>query len=294
MANKPNVIENLTPEQIAKFPEYVEYWTNIGLSTEPADMPNAIEAIKLCYRLAGQKEPTQFFHATGPLDAVRIVQELDPSKKASDAFNEMVFGNQDAAWLSSYHYMLNELNIEHCAQFQGFYDLAKYAGWCSVYETVVVIQDRPEIIAMDEQRRLHNPAGPAIRYRDGFEVYAWHGVTVPKEWIADPKFLTAQKAFAVENVEERRCAMEILGWEKILRQLPSREIDAHPNPQVGVLVEVDIPEIGTSRFLRVMCGTNRAFALSVPMNMKTAAEANAWTWGDDIKPDDIVGMQFRT
>ena len=34
-------IEKLTPEQIARFPEFVERWTNIGLSTAPADRPRA-------------------------------------------------------------------------------------------------------------------------------------------------------------------------------------------------------------------------------------------------------------
>ena len=36
-----NKIEKLTPEQIAKMPEYIEKWTKIGLSTEPADRPRA-------------------------------------------------------------------------------------------------------------------------------------------------------------------------------------------------------------------------------------------------------------
>ena len=44
------MIETLTREQIAKFPEYVEKWKKIGLSTERIDRPQAVEHMKLFYR----------------------------------------------------------------------------------------------------------------------------------------------------------------------------------------------------------------------------------------------------
>jgi hypothetical protein len=50
-------IESLTPEQIAKFPDYVREWTDIGLSTQPADRPAAEEAIRLMYAAAGLNHP---------------------------------------------------------------------------------------------------------------------------------------------------------------------------------------------------------------------------------------------
>lgn len=42
-------IESLTPEQVARFPEFVERWTNIGLCTDPADRPAAERAIHETY-----------------------------------------------------------------------------------------------------------------------------------------------------------------------------------------------------------------------------------------------------
>lgn len=36
----PVKINSLTPEQIARFPEFVKRWTDIGLCTDPADRPN--------------------------------------------------------------------------------------------------------------------------------------------------------------------------------------------------------------------------------------------------------------
>jgi len=43
-------IESLTPEQEAQFPGWVEKWTIIGLSTEPADRPKAMTAVRGLYR----------------------------------------------------------------------------------------------------------------------------------------------------------------------------------------------------------------------------------------------------
>ena len=43
-------IEQLTPEQEAMFPPWVEKWTKIGLSTEPADFTKAFRAIRCLYK----------------------------------------------------------------------------------------------------------------------------------------------------------------------------------------------------------------------------------------------------
>jgi phage baseplate assembly protein W len=50
-------ITKLTPEQEARFPEFVQKWIKLGLSTEPADRPRAEAAIAGLYKLANLKEP---------------------------------------------------------------------------------------------------------------------------------------------------------------------------------------------------------------------------------------------
>jgi hypothetical protein len=71
----------------------------------------------------------------------------------------------------------------------------------------------------------------------------------------------------------------MIGWEKILDELNAVIINKDDNPEIGDLLSVELPEIGTEKFLRVRCGTGRDFALPVPPEMETALEANAWTWG---------------
>jgi hypothetical protein len=115
-----------------------------------------------------------------------------------------------------------------------------------------------------------------MQYRDGWALYYWHGTSIPEKWITNGPEIT--DALTHENLEERRCAAEIIGWARVLKELNPRIINTHDDPQIGQLIEVDIPDIGREKFLRVACGTAREFALAVPPEMKTAHEANAWTW----------------
>ena len=150
-----------------------------------------------------------------------------------------------------------------------------------MHEEFCIVSDFPELLKVDDQHRPHCADGPSHRWRDGWELYYWHGVRVPDEWIRDKK-LDAKTALTWTNIEQRRVACEIVGWVKILDKMNAKRIDRHPDPQVGELVECEIPDSGAERFLRVLCGTGREFAICVPKTVRTAMEAQAWTWGLDL------------
>lgn len=285
-------IESLTPEQTARFGEYVEKCIAIGLNTDEVDLDNAKLSMCKAYRLAGLKEPTQFHVVDSPTAAIDLIQTLDPSKKKSDILNEMCFGSMDISWISFYKYFIEVVGLD-LEKITGLLELTQHTGWYNAYEDVVVFQHRPEYIKMDDTNRLHCENGPAIRYRDGYSVYSWHGTRIPSEWIENKKSLTPEIALTWSNIEQRRCAAEILGWDNVIQQLNSVVIDEDGDPEIGTLLEVDIPEIGREKFLRVKCGTGRMFCIPVPPDMKSAIEAQAWTW--DLTVEDFgVGPEIRT
>jgi hypothetical protein len=156
--------------------------------------------------------------------------------------------------------------------------LTQSCGWVWWHENILAISDRPTVIKRDDAGRLHCPNGPSIAYRDGWALHHWHGVSVPEEWVTG-KPPAAQDALNWPNVEQRRAACEIVGWKSILAQLKARVVNADESPEIGSLLECEIPDSGKERFLQVRCGTGREFVLSVPRTMKTAREANAWTYG---------------
>ncbi len=197
-----------------------------------------------------------------------------------------MYGSHDAGWLSFYDYM-GGLGID-VSRLTPLMELARHCGWWAPYADAAILQDRPSVIKMDERNLLHCEDGPAIAYRDGFAVYAWHGVRIPSPWIENRGSLTAADALTHENMEQRRAACEIIGWARILNELDAKTVQKDSDPEIGELIEVDIPDIGQEKFLRVQCGTKREFAIPVPPEMQTALEANAWTYGlstTDYKPE---------
>ena len=69
-------------------------------------------------------------------------------------------------------------------------------------------------------------------------------------------------------------------------------IDVDPDPQIGQLLQVDHPQIGRERFLRVLCGTGRLFVIPVPPTVQTALEANAWSY--QIPANLLLAKERRT
>jgi len=162
-------------------------------------------------------------------------------------------------------------------------DLTKSCGWFWWHENVLAISDRPEFINRDAEGRLHSETGASISYRDGWKLYHWHGVAIPEAWVTGNK-PTAKESLTWENIEQRRAACEIVGWNNVLRELNAKVIDADGDPEIGTLLEAEIPDSGKERFLQVTCGTGRVFVLPVDRKCKTAIEASAWTYGiDDLQ-----------
>jgi len=170
-------------------------------------------------------------------------------------------------------------------------DTDSSCGWWWPHKEFVMVSDRPAEIHRDVDGRLHSPTGAAISWRDGWGLHVWRGTRVPKAWIENPAGLDPQLALTHENVEQRRCVAEILGWEKVLNLLQPKVVDTDADEEIGQLLEVELAG-NRERFLKVKCGTGRRFVLPVPPTVKTALEANAWTFGIDA--GDLRALEVRT
>ena len=168
--------------------------------------------------------------------------------------------------------------VEQSALLDEWAELMQATGWWFSFADFVVMCERHRHLHFDEQRRLHCSSGPAIECRDGYRVYAWHGTRVPAKWIDTPGSIDPSLALTWKNIEQRRCLAEIIGWQRVLDQLSPTVID-EDTPEIGRLLQVDLPDSAGERFLEVRCGTGRTFVLPVPPYMTTARQANAWTYG---------------
>ena len=292
-----NKITELTPEQTADLATTREKWLSIGLSTETIDREAAKVAVSHAYECVGLTPPKVFIFLDSPQQGAIAAALLKGSKFGAQVWDQVgaqvraqvrdqveaaIYGSHDAGWLGFYEFFNRHFALAEKATC--LFEVSRTCGWVWTFTGCAIITDRPLSLSFDDRKLLHSETGPAIAYRDGFAVHAWHGVRIPAEWIEDKASLTPKVALTWENIEQRRVAMQIVGWANVLRELGARVIDDHADPETGTLVEVDLPgeddEKIRARFLHVLCGTKREFALGVPPDTASAEAAQAWLFGE--------------
>lgn len=165
---------------------------------------------------------------------------------------------------------------------QGLMLAARSAGWWWLFDDVAVLTERPRSLHRDDQGRLHHPHGAAIGYPDGWGVWAWHGVRVPRGVIAQPETLTVQRIRDEANLEIRRVMLERYGQERYLRDADAQRVHAD---QTGVLWRCELPDDDPLVMVQVRNatpepdGSRRSYWLRVPPDVQTARQAVAWTFG---------------
>ena len=159
-----------------------------------------------------------------------------------------------------------------------FIALRECAGHVMPFTNICFVSEKASCLKLNRAGRLHCETGPATAYSDGFEIYAWDGVIFPAIWVKEPP--SPREAFTWPNTEQRRIACEMVGWDTVFKVMKAKVFNKDKDPEIGELIQVkEWHGAEGEMYLRVKCGTGRIFVLPVPPNMKTAHEANAWTWG---------------
>lgn len=311
------MIDKLTPEQEAKCPEYVKKWCDIGFNTEPTDMIGAVDAIKRAYVVAGLPEPNFFIGpVAGPYEGAvveallkehmnkgtdfknaadlnnRILAELEdylanPNGRTFDlSISNQIYGYQEY-WISYYDFFQNECGLD-LSLVQPLNDLAKVCGWWTPLADIAIIQDRASEIHRDDQGRLHNENGAAVKFgRDGREsrsnVYAVHGVRVPK-LVIDRNY-GVKEIESENNAEVRRVMIDLYGQSKYLLDSGAEVVDSD---DFGTLYRKEIPGDEPLMMVKVVNstmepdGSFKDYFLRVDPNayggLKSARAAVASTW----------------
>ena len=169
------------------------------------------------------------------------------------------------------------------SQLDNHLTIMKSIGWFYPFDDFVVITDRPELIKRDDDGRLHSEHGPALKYRDGYELHSLDGVRVPPEWTAG-KFPTSAEILNLTNPEQRAVACKYVGWHNMLEGLNAKLVDEDEDPLIGSLFRFNF-ETEEQRIARgclvYLCATGRIMSSLVSPKFKTALAANAWMQGLD-------------
>jgi len=276
----------LTPAQQARMKPHVEEWVARALECRPADRAVAERGIRAYYRVAGLAEPASIEWVSSPFEAVAKYEYV---RKNWSAY---IGGAVWALWPAATGIFYRDVcGLDVPAEpLQAAIDVTE-CWWFWPFDTIAIACDRFAQVNLDDQGRLHNDKGPVLTWRDGHKHYAWHGTSIPANWIEDRASLTPSVALEQTNVELRRIACEILGWDNVLRSLPHKVLAEDPDPAIGTLVSIDLPDAPDTRYVRALCGTGRIVYYRVSREAKTPLEACAMSYG--IKTNEYK-PEFRT
>ncbi|WP_314411818.1 DUF6745 domain-containing protein [Streptomyces kroppenstedtii] len=219
------------------------------------------------------------------VDRVRagIVDELAADRATETQVRllllDAALGQHDAAWLCAF-------DSADGSPLDGLAAVARHAGWWWPYEKAAVISERPLTLHRDEAGRLDRGDGPALGYADGFELYAWRGMPVPRDFLHELTRLTPERIRGEENAELRRVMLEFYGYDRYLDE--SGAVPVHRD-ETGVLWRVQL--VGDEDVVMVEVvnstpepdGTSRTYWLRVPPSTRTAREGVAWTFGVGVE-----------
>ena len=193
-------------------------------------------------------------------------------------------GNQYSGWCAflSFFRHVAHLELPQYERWQHYENAAIHGGPRIMHPDFCMISDRPEILTVDDDNRPHGETGPSHRWRDGWELWYWHGVRVTDQIVMRPDTITAAQVLAEENAEVRRVMVERMTPERFLR-----DADAKPVQQddYGRLWRIDLPEDEPLVMVEVLNstvepdGSTKTYWIRVSPECETALHAVAWSFG---------------
>jgi len=169
--------------------------------------------------------------------------------------------------------------------FEAVKQLLTECGWIFPLDGICIVCDRPIKLLLDREYRLHAEGSSAIEFADGYKLYSYHGVTLPKKYGAiHPHNWQAKWILSENNAEIRRVLIQGIGYDRICQELQAIQLDSW---QEYSLLKIDNADIEPIHLLKMNCpSTGFIHALRVPPDVRSAKEAIRWVnW--DIDPEEF-------
>ena len=203
---------------------------------------------------------------------------------------ECFWGNCEVHWISFYAFAseigcrYRDLDSSRLRLWDG---AVRHCGWWWPYEHIIVAADRPTETRWNSEYLLHNSAGPAVLFADGYALYALNGVRVP-EWLATTpaEQLDPRKIVKLRNVEQRREGVRKVGVERLVQQMGAKVLDRQGDYELITL------NLGDERIRPYLKMRNPSLGVyhveGIHPNCKTVKEALAWRNGSEVTPDVLT------
>ena len=207
-----------------------------------------------------------------------------------DQLGKCFWGQCDVHWVALYQFSreigcrFKAVDVSRIALWEG---AARHCGWWWPCENIVVASDRPTETHWNTEYRLHNSAGPAVLFSDGYALYALNGVRVP-DWLATTpaEQLDPRKIVSIENAEQRREGVRKVGVERLVQQMGAKTLDRQGDYE---LITLHLGDERIRPYLKMRNPSLGVFHVEgVHPNCETVQEALTWRNGSDLQPVTIT------
>lgn len=179
--SKEKVIKELTKEQEAMVPEYLEKYKQIGLSTRVTDRAKAEKAVTESYLYLNHKAP-KFTWVDDPIEGAKLAAQFAKGdenvslQEIRDQASLASYGSFEAQWVVFYAFIAEVLGVKKDNLIDIVKDIIEECGLYWTFEGMVVMSPKPTAIHMNAEGKLHNTEGLALEYSTGRGIYAVNGV----------------------------------------------------------------------------------------------------------------------
>lgn len=216
------LITSLPDEKWEEMVRFRDECIQIGSCTDPADWERAEKSITILYqKMDWAPNGVTFHRVASPKAAQTLLREKFGAKEYIDT---NFWGQQEIYWIGYLRFLSTIEGIEADQELMGLLGVWEEIAhscswWYAVDEETCIICDRPEVCLWNDMGMLHNDKGMAVQFRDGWGIYSFNGVSIPKSKsfiITDPESITAEMVKSEENAEIRRVMTEQMGISKFL------------------------------------------------------------------------------
>jgi hypothetical protein len=206
------------------------------------------------------------------------------------------FSQHEAPSLAALDFLYNACGLSPRTEAApGLMQTAANVGWIIPHSRVCWLVDRPTLLRTDDRHRLHNAAGPAIAFADGWSFHAWKGVQVAAWMIERPQDITARAIDREHDPTVRRCMIDIMTPARFIREGDAVTV---AEDETGILWNKTWTAWDAWAAVQVQNGTPepdgtyKQYFLQVPPTVRSARQAVAWTYG--LSEFEYAALKQRT
>ena len=199
--------------------------------------------------------------------------------KLQQQVNRFFWGQHEASWVAHYAFCRDVVGLEYNADNSKLLNLWATlckSGWWQARKGIVLACERPTLLSINDEGRLHNESGPAMQFSDTYSLWAVGGVRVDEQIVMKPETQSLEQIEKEENAEVRRVRIERFGWPRYLAESGAKVAHSRLNERDGQSETLYKLKDKTKRFVCVDPSTGRKYALGVPAKIKNCDEAQNW------------------